>query len=169
MPNHAASTGGFVSAGAVGKGKWNVAPRPPSPLAQIRPPCDSTIENSSTSSISLSKINGVAALAEAWLYPQKRSKMINFALAKQRWIIERDDQELKQELGWDTSKVAAGEDFIITPNYPTGSSSGNSNLARGFPAGVPPYREGRARNGQGHRASDRRRRSGGEDGCAVET
>ena len=36
-------------------------------------------QNSSTSSISLSKINGVAALAEAWLYPQKRSKMINFA------------------------------------------------------------------------------------------
>jgi hypothetical protein len=24
--------------------KWNVAPRPPSPLAQIRPSCDSTID-----------------------------------------------------------------------------------------------------------------------------
>jgi len=45
MPNHAASTGGFVSAGAAaGKVKWNVAPRPPLLLAQIRPPCDSTID-----------------------------------------------------------------------------------------------------------------------------
>jgi hypothetical protein len=44
MPNHAASTGGFVSAGAAGNVKWNVAPRPPSPLAQIRLPCDSTID-----------------------------------------------------------------------------------------------------------------------------
>jgi hypothetical protein len=43
MANHAASAGGFVSAGAGGKVKWNVAPRPPLPLAQIRPPCDSTI------------------------------------------------------------------------------------------------------------------------------
>src|SRR5882757_940005 len=42
--NHAASTGGFVFAGAAGKVKWNVAPRPPLPLAQIRPPCDSTID-----------------------------------------------------------------------------------------------------------------------------
>ena len=30
--------------GAAGKVKWNVAPRPPSPLAQIRPPCDSMID-----------------------------------------------------------------------------------------------------------------------------
>jgi hypothetical protein len=30
------ATGGFVSAGAAGNVKWNVAPRPPSPLAQIR-------------------------------------------------------------------------------------------------------------------------------------
>jgi hypothetical protein len=44
MPNHAASTGGFVSARAAGNVKWNVAPRPPLPLAQIRPPCDSTID-----------------------------------------------------------------------------------------------------------------------------
>src|ERR1700760_1247172 len=44
MPNHAASLGGFVSAGAAGKVKWKVAPRPPSPVAQIRPPCDSTID-----------------------------------------------------------------------------------------------------------------------------
>jgi len=36
--------GGFVSAEAAGKVKWNVGPRPPSPLAQIRPPCDSTID-----------------------------------------------------------------------------------------------------------------------------
>ena len=36
-------------------------------------------QNSSTSSISLSKINDVAALAEQWLYPQERFKMINFA------------------------------------------------------------------------------------------
>jgi hypothetical protein len=33
-----------VCAGAAGKVKWNVAPDPPSPLAQIRPPCDSTID-----------------------------------------------------------------------------------------------------------------------------
>src|SRR6266567_3684325 len=44
MSNHAASTGGFVSAGVAGRVKWNVAPRPPSPLAQIWPPCDSTID-----------------------------------------------------------------------------------------------------------------------------
>jgi hypothetical protein len=44
MPNHAASAGGFVFAGAAVKVKWNVAPRPPLPLAQIRPPCDSTID-----------------------------------------------------------------------------------------------------------------------------
>src|ERR1700749_3539102 len=44
MPDYAASTGGFVSAGAAGKVKWNVAPRPPAPLAQSRPPCDSTID-----------------------------------------------------------------------------------------------------------------------------
>src|ERR1700693_3294301 len=44
MPNQAASMGGFVSAGAAGKVKWNVAPRAPSPLAQICPPCDSTID-----------------------------------------------------------------------------------------------------------------------------
>ena len=44
LPNHAASTGGFVFAGGAGKSKWNVAPRPPSSLAQIRPPCDSTID-----------------------------------------------------------------------------------------------------------------------------
>jgi signal transduction histidine kinase len=44
MPNHAASMGGFVAAGVAGKVKWNVAPCPPSPLAQIRPPCDSTID-----------------------------------------------------------------------------------------------------------------------------
>jgi hypothetical protein len=29
---------------AAGKVKWNVAPRPPLPLAQIRPPCDSTMD-----------------------------------------------------------------------------------------------------------------------------
>ena len=40
----AASTGGYVSEGAAGKVKWKVAPRPPSPLAQIRPLCDSTID-----------------------------------------------------------------------------------------------------------------------------
>jgi transposase len=36
--------GVVISAGGAGKVKWNVAPRPPSPLAQIRPPCDSTID-----------------------------------------------------------------------------------------------------------------------------
>jgi hypothetical protein len=41
--NHAASPGRFVSAGSAGKVKWNVAPHPPQ-LAQIRPPCDSTID-----------------------------------------------------------------------------------------------------------------------------
>jgi hypothetical protein len=44
MPNHAASEAGFVSAGAAGKAKWNVAPRTSSPLTQIRPLCDSTID-----------------------------------------------------------------------------------------------------------------------------
>ncbi len=36
------------------------------------------------------------------------------ALAKQRWIIERDYEELKQELGLATSKAAVGAAFIIT-------------------------------------------------------
>jgi hypothetical protein len=44
MSTHAASMGGFASAGAAGKVKWNVAPWPPSPMVQIRPPCDSTID-----------------------------------------------------------------------------------------------------------------------------
>ena len=44
MSNHAASAGGLVSSGAAGSVKWKVAPRPPSPFAQIRPPCDSTID-----------------------------------------------------------------------------------------------------------------------------
>jgi hypothetical protein len=44
MPNHAASPGSFISAGAAGKVKWNVAPRPPSPLAQIRPACGGGLE-----------------------------------------------------------------------------------------------------------------------------
>ena len=44
MPNQAASRGGFVSTGAAGKVKWNVAPRPSLPVTQIRPPCDSTID-----------------------------------------------------------------------------------------------------------------------------
>ncbi len=44
MPNQAASMGGFVSAVAACRVKWNVAPRPPSPLAHNRPPCDSTME-----------------------------------------------------------------------------------------------------------------------------
>jgi hypothetical protein len=44
MPNHAASAGRLVFAEPVGKVKWNVAPSPPLPAAQIRPPCDSTID-----------------------------------------------------------------------------------------------------------------------------
>ena len=36
-------------------------------------------------------------------------------LAKQRWIIERDYQELKQELGLGHFEGQAGADFIITP------------------------------------------------------
>ena len=37
VPNQPTSMGGFVSTGAAGKVNWNVAPRPPSPLAQICP------------------------------------------------------------------------------------------------------------------------------------
>jgi len=36
-------------------------------------------------------------------------------LAKLRWRIERDGQELKQEIGVGTSRDTAGEAFIITP------------------------------------------------------
>ena len=38
-------------------------------------------------------------------------------MAKHRWIIERDYEELKQELGWDTSKAATGAGSTITPRY----------------------------------------------------
>jgi hypothetical protein len=44
MPNHAASTKGFVSVEAAGKLKWNVAPRPSWDVAHSLPPCDSTME-----------------------------------------------------------------------------------------------------------------------------
>jgi len=36
-------------------------------------------------------------------------------IAKHRWIIERDYEELKQELAWAFMKDGIGADFIITP------------------------------------------------------
>jgi SRSO17 transposase len=36
-------------------------------------------------------------------------------LAQHRWVIERDDEELKQELGWASMKAGVGGDFSITP------------------------------------------------------
>src|SRR5215469_7148665 len=44
QPNHVALTGISASTGAAGRVKWKVAPCPPSGLAQIRPPCDSTMD-----------------------------------------------------------------------------------------------------------------------------
>jgi hypothetical protein len=41
-------------------------------------------------------------------------------MAKLRWIIERDYQELKQELGSATTKAADGGAFTITPPYDRG-------------------------------------------------
>ena len=38
-------------------------------------------------------------------------------MAKHRWIIERDYEELKQELGWGTMKDGTGADFTITPHF----------------------------------------------------
>ena len=38
-------------------------------------------------------------------------------LAKLRWRIERDYQELKQELGSGTSRAAAGAASTITPRF----------------------------------------------------
>jgi len=38
-------------------------------------------------------------------------------LAKLRWLIERDYEELKQELGWGISRDEVGAGFIIMPPY----------------------------------------------------
>lgn len=44
IANQIAVMGIPPSSGASGRVKWNVAPSPPVPLAQIRPPCDSTMD-----------------------------------------------------------------------------------------------------------------------------
>ncbi len=53
--------------------------------------------------------------AKYWLstLPAKTSLKALVKIAKHRWIIERDYEELKQELGLATMKGGVGADFII--------------------------------------------------------
>ena len=55
------------------------------------------------------------------------------ALAKLRWRIERDTQELKQELGLGHFEGRAGGGSITTPPYASRSTPSSSPNGRGFP------------------------------------
>ena len=61
---------------------------------------------------------GEAEPAKYWLstLPADTKLKDLVAIAKQRWIIERDYEELKQELGLGHSEGRVGGDFIITPH-----------------------------------------------------